>query len=140
MEEYRRAQSRAGASRCCWKYGSPMTRRLAITALIAAQSVPANFGGEPTLQLTEVELRRSAIQSVDPEYPAVARQIRLTGEVELEIAVDVAGAVEKATLLKGNSLLAGTSLQAIRKWRFNPFRASGQPARATGIIKFNFQI
>jgi periplasmic protein TonB len=85
-------------------------------------------------------LRAAATQRVEPEYPAVARQIRLTGEVELEVLVDPSGAVEKANVLKGNTLLIGPSLQAIRKWKFKPFEGATGPARVTGPIKFNFQM
>lgn len=90
--------------------------------------------------VTERELRAAAQQKVEPDYPAVARQIRLTGEVELEIVVDEHGAVEKASVLRGNTLLTGPSLQAIRKWKFKPFGTDGEPSRANGTIKFSFQM
>ena len=70
----------------------------------------------------------------------MARQIRLTGEVELEIVVDQLGAVEKVNVMRGNTLLTGPSLQAIRKWKFKPFRTESEPSRATGPIKFSFQM
>jgi protein TonB len=97
-------------------------------------------GQEKILQVSEQELRAAASRKIDPEYPAVARQIRLTGEVDLDISVDPSGSVEKATVTRGNTLLAATSLQAIRKWRFTPFRANGQPVHAEGMIRFTFRI
>lgn len=111
-------------------------RVLAATLLLASRASTQ----EKPLTVTERELRAAAIQKVEPEYPAVARQIRLTGEVELEIQVDVAGGVEKASVVRGNTLLTGPSLQAIRKWKFKPFGQEENPARAMGPIKFNFQM
>ncbi|MCC6539953.1 MAG: energy transducer TonB [Bryobacterales bacterium] len=95
---------------------------------------------EKVLTVTEPDLRAAASQKVEPDYPAVARQIRLTGSVELEIVVDHAGAVERASVVRGNTLLTGPSLQAIRKWKFKPFAAEGNPAKASGPITFNFQM
>jgi len=92
------------------------------------------------VRITEKDLRSAASYKVDPDYPAVARQIRLTGDVELEIGIDPAGAVEQVKVLRGNTLLVGSSVQAIRKWKFTPFRTDGQPVHAVGPIKFSFQI
>jgi len=114
----------------------PYLKILAAALLLAGQA----SNQDKPLAVTERELRAAAIQKVEPEYPAVARQIRLTGEVELEVQVDTTGGVEKANVLRGNTLLTGPSLQAIRKWKFKPFGPEASPTRATGPIKFNFQM
>ena len=95
---------------------------------------------EKILRVTESELRGAASQKIEPEYPAVARQIRLTGDVDLEVSIDNAGSVDKVTVLRGNTLLVGSSMQAIKRWKFTPFRVDGQAARAIGQIRFNFQM
>lgn len=95
---------------------------------------------DKVLNVSEPDLRAAASQKVEPEYPAVARQIRLTGSVELEIVVDETGGVERASIVRGNTLLTGPSLQAIRKWKFKPFNTEGNPAKASGPITFKFQI
>ena len=122
-----------------------LARIIPVRVLIAASVL---FGAEAynpaaedrTLTVSESDLRTAAILKVEPDYPAVARQIRLTGSVELEILVDETGVVEKANVVRGNTLLSGPSLQAIRKWKFKPFGAGGGPAKATGPIRFTFQI
>ncbi len=95
---------------------------------------------EKVIKVTESELRSAASQKIEPEYPAVARQIRLTGDVDLEVSIDNTGSVDKVTVLRGNTLLVGSSIQAIKRWKFNPFRVDGQAARAVGSIRFNFKI
>jgi periplasmic protein TonB len=114
----------------------PRFRRSLVCALLLSG---ANAEDKPH-PVTEKDLRTAATQKVEPEYPAVARQIRLTGEVELEIVVDQLGAVEKVSVVRGNTLLAGPSLQAIRKWKFKPFGAESEPSKAIGPIKFSFQM
>lgn len=111
-------------------------RSVAVAALLLAGA----SAQQKVVPVTEKDLRAAATQKVEPDYPAVARQIRLTGDVELEVVVDETGGVEKASVVRGNTLLTGPSLQAIRKWKFKPFGTEGSPARATGPIKFSFQM
>ena len=122
-----------------------LARMIRMRALIAAAVL---FGKEAytpaaedrTLTVSESDLRTAAILKIEPDYPAVARQIRLTGSVDLEVFVDETGTVEKASVVRGNTLLTGPSLQAIRKWKFKPFGAGGGPAKAAGPIRFTFQM
>jgi periplasmic protein TonB len=115
-------------------------RRTLMALLILSGAPRPLVAQEKVMQVTEDDLRKAAIVKIEPDYPAVARQIRLTGEVELEIGVDDSGAVDRVNVRRGNTLLTGASVQAIRKWKFNPFRAEGQPAKAVGPIKFTFQM
>ncbi len=118
-----------------------MRRRQALFWMIgilwASRAAPAQ---EKIIKVTESELRGAANQKIEPEYPAVARQIRLTGDVDLEVSIDNTGSVDKVTVLRGNTLLVGSSMQAIKRWKFVPFRVDGQIARAVGQIRFNFQM
>ncbi len=111
---------------------------LALTLLLGGGA--AQEQSDASVKVTEKDLRGAATQKVEPEYPAVARQIRLTGDVELEVHVDTAGAVEKVNVLRGNTLLVGSSLQAIKRWKFTPFQAGGHTTRAVGPIRFSFQM
>ena len=114
---------------------------LLVTVLIASE---ANSPGLPNddniVTVSETDLRAAATQKVEPDYPAVARQIRLTGSVDLDIVVDQKGDVEKISIVRGNTLLAGPSLQAIRKWKFKPFENGAGPAKASGPIRFRFEM
>lgn len=113
---------------------------LSLILLATAHQSPLNSAEDKTLTVSEQELRAAATQTVEPEYPAVARQIRLTGTVELEILVDHGGGVEKAQVVRGNTLLCGPSIQAVRKWKFKPFTSGNEPAKAAGPIRFTFQM
>jgi TonB family protein len=108
--------------------------------LAALVFLTQGYGQEKSLQVSEQELRKAAIYKPEPEYPAVARQIRVVGDVELMVAVDPTGQVDKVTITRGNTLLAGPCAQAIKKWKFNPFRADGQAVHAVGPVKFTFQM
>ena len=114
--------------------------RAAIVAAMVFGFGPLPSPEDRTVTVTEADLRTAALLKIEPDYPAVARQIRLTGNVELEILVDESGGVEKVNVIRGNTLLTGPSLQAIRKWKFKPFGAGGGPVKAAGPIRFSFQM
>jgi TonB family protein len=112
---------------------------LAVWAMTGTPTFTASGQGK-VIQVSEQELRAAASRKIEPEYPAVARQIHLTGDVDIEVSIDASGTVESATVERGNTLLAGPSLQAIKKWKFSPFREGSQPVRAVGTIRFTFRI
>ncbi|MCC6327744.1 MAG: TonB family protein [Acidobacteria bacterium] len=73
-------------------------------------------------------------------YPPVARSMRTTGVVRVEITIDELGAVAEVQEASGPMLLQAAAKDAIRKWRFKPFLRNGQPVRAIGFVNFNFSL
>ena len=68
----------------------------------------------------------------------MARQVRLSGQVQVDVLIDASGAVEKCTVLKGNVLLSNSAVAALKKWKFTPFTSAGQPSKAIAAITFDF--
>jgi TonB family protein len=56
-----------------------------------------------------------------PSYPALARQTRTQGRVEVEIETDSDGRVVSQVARIGNKLLAQSALENIKTWRFGPW-------------------
>jgi protein TonB len=56
--------------------------------------------------------------AVKPEYPAVARQMRVTGTVRLEATVAPDGKVRDTKVLGGSPLLVQEATTAVKKWRY----------------------
>lgn len=73
-------------------------------------------------------------------YPPVARSMRTTGVVRVEITVNESGEVAEVQETSGPMLLQAAAKDAIRKWRFKPFIRDGQPVRAIGFVNFNFSL
>jgi TonB family protein len=63
---------------------------------------------------------RTAVHKVPPTYPAVARQMGITGTVIVTTTVDPAGKVVKAESTSGNKLLAFAAIDAVKQWKFAP--------------------
>jgi TonB family protein len=75
------------------------------------------------------------------EYPLLATQAMIQGEVELRVTVGADGSLTDASVIKGHELLAKAATEAIRRWHF----AERCPAdgKATGgsfvlRVKFSF--
>src|ERR1700674_469251 len=106
---------------------------LACTGLLPAQ--------DPLLRVSESEARRAIVKKVEPEYPAMARQIRLSGQVQVDVVIAETGAVEKVSVLKGNVLLSNSAVSALKKWKFSPFAgAAHKPAKAVASLTFDFRL
>jgi TonB family protein len=61
---------------------------------------------------------RKVKTAVKPDYPAVARQMRVTGTVRLEATVAPDGKVRETKVLGGSPLLAQEATTAVKKWRY----------------------
>lgn len=92
------------------------------------------------LRLAEEEVRQAVATKIEPEYPALARQLRVAGDVQVEVTITTGGSVEKVALLSGNTLLSNAVISAVKRWRFNPFENKGKPVRVVAPMKFNFRM
>ena len=106
--------------------------------LSAAMICPALRAEEPTRRVSEVEAKKAATSKVDPEYPAMARQLRLGGTVQVDAYIDSAGRVEKVQVINGNPLLSSAAVSAVKQWKFSPFTADGKATKAIAGLTFNF--
>jgi TonB family protein len=83
-------------------------------------------------------LQGKAISKPQPVYPPIAKAARASGTVTLQIIVDEAGQVIKATAVAGHPLLQEAAVAAARQARFSPTLLSGQPVKVSGVITYNF--
>lgn len=94
-------------------------------------------GGAPT---PEEILRKISINRVTPEYPKIARQTNVSGDVVVEILIDKNGRVIDARAVSGPALLRPAAVSAARGWTFHPTLLDGQPVNVTGAITFRFNL
>jgi len=93
---------------------------------------------DTSIRVAEPELKKAAVTKVNPEYPAIARQLHLAGRAEVEVYVTPDGDVEKVQPLSGNPIFTNSAISAVKKWKFTPFKADGKPAKAVGTLTFSF--
>jgi len=93
----------------------------------------------PVKRVTRAEAIGALVSKVQPEYPPVARQLKLEGTVELEALIAESGSVEDVTILSGNPVLTRPAVDAVRKWKFTPFLQEGKPTRVSAPITIVFK-
>jgi hypothetical protein len=92
--------------------------RLTITDVVSAEEVPETESHSLVHSRPPREGQLAApISAKVPEYPPLARNIGLSGAVELEVKVSN-GLVVGARLLSGDRLLAGGAEADVKTWRF----------------------
>jgi TonB family protein len=102
---------------------------------LAATTLILLVGVHLFAQATQTEeLVRRAKTKVQPDYPALARKMNITGTVKVEVVVAPNGTVKEARVVGGHPVLAGAALDAARKWRFEP-----SPTESSGVIDFKFE-
>jgi protein TonB len=70
----------------------------------------------------------------------VARRLRITGLVQVDVVVDENGKVISAKVLSGPGSLRDVALQAALHARFSPTKLSGQSVKVSGQINYNFTL
>jgi TonB family protein len=77
--------------------------------------------------------KRKVRTKVAPEYPALAKQMNVTGKVKIETTIAADGHVLNTKVIGGSPLLVNAALEAVKKWRFEP-----GPKDTTEVIEFEF--
>jgi protein TonB len=95
---------------------------------------------DPVVRLTSKLTQGRVLRKVEPQYPAIARQVRVQGSVQVQIDISETGAVTNVTLLTGHPLLREAAMQAAKQWLFIPTELNERPVRAIGVLTFNFKL
>ena len=77
---------------------------------------------------------------VAPDYPSIAKQLKIEGSVELEVLVTETGTVEKVNIVSGNAVLTKPASEAVRKWKYAPFTADGKAVKALVPVSLSFKM
>ena len=78
-------------------------------------------------------------QIILPVYPAVAWQKNVQGRVTLKALISKDGTLRNIRLVGPPSLLSGSVLEAVKKWRYQPRIENGVPAEVETQITIDFQ-
>jgi TonB family protein len=80
------------------------------------------------------------IHSVPAQYPAMARQLRVEGEVLLDVNVDGTGAVSSVKAVSGPPLLRSAAMDCVKHWKYEPATLGDKPIASTEVVKVDFHL
>jgi TonB family protein len=85
-----------------------------VYALLVVCLEPPAFSQESN----QAEITRKTKGTVVPRYPALARQLKLSGKVKIEVTVSPDGRVKATRVLGGSPILVNAALDAVRMWKY----------------------
>ena len=91
------------------------------------------------VQVPAEVMERLVTHRVDPVYPAEARAQKLEGTIALDIVVGPDGSVTSMRALNGPELLAQAAMDALRWWKFDPYRVNGEPVMVETTVSVTFR-
>jgi protein TonB len=94
---------------------------------------------EPLLVSSDLQAAR-LIHRVEPVYPALARQARVSGVVRLEAIIGEDGTIRQLRVLSGHPLLAPSARDAVAQWRYRPTLLGGVAVPVLTRIDVRFKL
>jgi len=88
----------------------------------------------PVSRMMEANL----IHRVQPDYPPLAKQVRVQGQVVLRAMISREGTIENLQVLGGHPTLVQAAVDAVRQWRYRPYLLNGEPVEVETEVKVNF--
>lgn len=76
--------------------------------------------------------------NVDPVYPPLARQARVSGTVVVDAVIDEHGDVVEVRVVSGHPLLVDAALKAVGQWKYEPTTLNGQPVSVELRVQVHF--
>ena len=94
---------------------------------------------QPEAHVPADVMEKLVIHRVDPDYPAAARSSGLRGVIALDVVVGRDGTVADVHALNGPEVLARAAINALRWWRFEPYRIDGRAVVVETTVAVEFK-
>ena len=94
---------------------------------------------KPRAQVPAEVMEKLLVHRVEPVYPAEARKANLQGIIALDIVVGKDGSVVNMRPLNGPDILARAATDALRWWKFDPYRVNGEPVMVETTVAVEFK-
>ncbi len=113
---------------------------LRVALVLLFVSMFPGLAQEVAKKASRAEGESAVLTKVPPEYPAVAKQLKIQGTVELQAVVGGSGEVEKVNIVSGNPVLTKPAVDAVKKWKFKPFMVDGKAATTEVPVVISFKL
>jgi periplasmic protein TonB len=80
------------------------------------------------------------VTRVEPVYPQIAKNNRISGSVILHAVISKQGTIENLQVVSGHPMLTQSALDAVRRWRYRPYLLNGEPVEVDTTITVNFTL
>jgi len=80
------------------------------------------------------------IQKTPPLYPEIAKAARVSGTVEIEATISKTGTIKDMHVVNGPVMLRQAALDAVRNWRYKPYRLNNEPTEVQTTVNVIFSL
>jgi len=80
------------------------------------------------------------ISHVDPVYPTLARNQRISGSVVIDASIDANGRVTTMKVVSGPTLLHQSAMDALKQWKYQPAMLNGTPVSMHLSVAIQFRL
>ncbi len=106
----------------------------------SSSSTPASPAAPARISVGGAVQQSMLVDKVDPEYPPLARQARISGTVRFTVIIGKEGDVANVTLVSGHPLLVQSAVAAVKQYRYKPTLLNGQPVEVVTQVDVPFTL
>jgi TonB family protein len=106
----------------------------------AAEPKPTEIKPASAVWLSPAKAEIRLLSRTEPHYPPQALTAHRAGNVVLEVRVAEDGTVTNIRTLSGDPLLAGAATDAVRNWRYQPYRQHDHPSQFQTDVTLSFTL
>jgi protein TonB len=107
---------------------------------IVKASSTTKLGTSASVWLSATQAEKLLLSRTEPLYPAEALAAHRAGNVVLEVQVAADGTVSSIRTLSGDPLLASAATEAVRNWRYQPYRRHDHAAQFQTDVTLTFNL
>jgi protein TonB len=80
------------------------------------------------------------LQGNKPTYPPIAKIAHVAGTVVLQATISKTGPIEGLHVVSGPEMLRKAAMDAVRTWRYKPYKLNSEPLEVETTIDVNFNM
>jgi TonB family protein len=114
--------------------------KLAPTKIATTKIAPTKVAPAQSVWLSPAQAETRLLRRTEPQYPPAALSAHRAGNVVLEVQVAEDGSVSSVRTLSGDPLLAAAATEAVRTWRYQPYRQHDHLAQFQTDVTLSFTL
>jgi periplasmic protein TonB len=118
---------------------NPIAARQSSDAIIEASST-TKVAPSHSVWLAPARAEARLLVRNEPHYPPEAIAAHRAGNVVLEVQIAEDGSVSSVRTLSGDPALAAAATEAVRHWRYQPYRRHDHPAQFQTDVTLSFRL
>jgi TonB family protein len=115
-------------------------RKLTLAGFLVIAFVSGCTEAYSQVRLQPEQADKLLLEKAEPEFPFIAKLLKLQDTVTVDATVSESGSVQSAVLLKGNAAFKVEAVKAVMKRKYKPHVIDGTPTRFITTVTLEFSL